>query len=98
MTTQLTPVESLRAAVLIEEALKQLAFVGRLAKDPKTIKSNEFSSSMGYEIIRIIGEQQELEEMYASRHPQTAACRQVKYTLYNYLNISNTWLCIQMHE
>ncbi|KAL8270986.1 hypothetical protein Esti_005084 [Eimeria stiedai] len=64
LATQLTPVESLRAVVLLEEALKQLAFLGRLAQDPKSVKGNQIVEATGDEIIRIIGEQQELGEMY----------------------------------
>ncbi|KAL8450762.1 hypothetical protein Emag_003050 [Eimeria magna] len=75
LATQLTPVESLRAVVLLEEALKQLAFLGKLAKEPKSVKGNQIVGAAGDEIIRIIGEQQELGEMYAVSHPQTAAAR-----------------------
>ncbi|KAL8425586.1 hypothetical protein Efla_004421 [Eimeria flavescens] len=64
LAPQLTPVESLRAVVLLEEALKQLAFLGKLVKDPKTIEGNQVVGYAGDEIIRIIAEQQELGEMY----------------------------------
>ncbi|KAL8436523.1 hypothetical protein ACSSS7_001660 [Eimeria intestinalis] len=75
LATQLTPVESLRAVVLLEEALKQLTFLGRLAKDPKSVKGDQIVGAAGDEIIRIIGQQQELGEMYATWHPQTTAVR-----------------------
>lgn len=68
LAVQLTPVESLRAVVLLEEALKQFAFLGRLAKDPKTIKCSQICASSGDDIVRILGEQQELGQMYASCH------------------------------
>lgn len=63
---QLTPVESLRAAILIEEALKQLSFVGKLSKEQRANKDSKFAAYRGDEIIRIIDEQQELQQQYAA--------------------------------
>lgn len=59
---QLSPIESLRAAILIEEALKQLAFVGKLSKEQRGNKDSKFAAHRGDEIIRIIDEQQELQQ------------------------------------
>ncbi|OEH80542.1 hypothetical protein cyc_02345 [Cyclospora cayetanensis] len=63
-TTQLTPVESLRACVLIEEALKRLVFLGKLIREQKTEKRSHLTAAMGDDVIRLIGEQQDLEKMH----------------------------------
>ncbi|CDJ68442.1 hypothetical protein, conserved [Eimeria necatrix] len=59
---QLSPVESLRACVLLQEALKQLAFIGRLARSQKAAQPAGLAAARGDEIVRLIAEQQQQQD------------------------------------
>eukprot|EP00386_Alphamonas_edax_P015399 GDKI01047053.1.p1 GENE.GDKI01047053.1~~GDKI01047053.1.p1 ORF type:complete len:405 (+),score=101.50 GDKI01047053.1:76-1290(+) len=66
-TSRLTPVEAFRAQVLVEEALRKLAFLGVIAAPAgatNTKGGDELSEFIGDEINRIINEQRELEKRY----------------------------------
>ncbi|CDJ43902.1 hypothetical protein ETH_00029945 [Eimeria tenella] len=66
----LSPVESLRACVLLQEALKQLAFIGRLSRRQKAAKPDGLAASRGDEIVRLIAEQQQQQDRCAQQQQQ----------------------------